>query len=333
MRLPALASPGDALLFAVSARRQLSWRAFTGALDAVFIADEREGVDVRQARSAIAALGSSLGHWDIVPDGQSARICVAPPVLARLPWPGLPKAVLCGARSPDTLEAVKRAAAIVGVTARAAAQHHLHRYAPARIEVTANSSGPLANLADALGVMYRPEPAAGALTAACGSLSGYLGTLEWSAEPDIDWTRRDFDPEGLRLVNVPVGGQRDGLTLSVYENPANWARQDRLWRGERWALAHRDWARFAVLAERGRRIATYEHRSGTFTVPRQVPIPAIPARALALCSGKPARLSAGQNLGTHSYLDVPESIAAAVLEKLGQDCSVRFGDEGEGKHD
>jgi hypothetical protein len=166
---------------------------------------------------------------------------------------------------------------------------------------------------------------------ACGSVSGYLDTLEWSSEPDINWTRRDFDPEGLRLITVPEDAPRNGLTLSVYENPARWARQDRLWRGERWALADRDWARFAVLAERGRTIATYAHSSGTFSSPKQVPLPGIPARVLALCSGKPPRLSPGRGLGTHTYSDVPASIAVAVLEKLGQHGSVRSDDHGGGE--
>lgn len=313
-----LPSPGDALLFAVSARRQLTWHAFTDAIDAVFIPDERVGTNLRQVRSAIARLGSSMGHWDVIPEGQSARVCVSPPTLARLPWPGLPRAVLCGARSPDTLATVRETAARLGITARAVSQDHLHRYAAARIEVMADCSVGLVDFAGSLGVRYRPEPAAAALAAVCGSVDGYLRSLDWSAEADINWARRDFDPDALRLVTVPSGSHREGLTLSAYENPAGWARQDRLWRGDQWAAAQRDWARFAVLAERGRRIVTYDHHRGTLSVPRQVPLPAIPARALALCSGKAPVPRPGDGLGTYEYGDVPLSIAAMLLEKMGQ---------------
>ena len=95
-----MSSRGDALLFAVAARRVLTWRSFTDVLDVIFVPDARVGADVKQVRSAVAALGSSLGHWDVVSDEQGTRVCVAPPILAALPRPGLPTAVLCGARSP-----------------------------------------------------------------------------------------------------------------------------------------------------------------------------------------------------------------------------------------
>ena len=322
LKLPEMVSIGDRLLFAVSARRRLSWRSFADILDAVFVPDDGVGTDTKQVRSTVASLGSSLGHWDVIPDASTAWICIASPSFARLPWPGLPRAVLCGARSPDTLAEVYRAARAEGAMVQTSPQAHMNPYAPTRIEVAAESTEGLSRVAAALSLRWEPAPAAETLALVSGSVAGYVASLTWSSEPDIDWTRRDFDPDQLRLVRATGSAQRSSqLTLSAYENPAGWARQDRLWRGERSALADRDWGRFAVLAELGRFITAYQHRDGTFTVPRQVPLPAIPARALALCSGKPPRAETGQGLGIHTYLDVPAGIATTVLQKLGQDGS------------
>lgn len=313
---------GDALLFAVTARRRLSWRSFTDILDSIFVPDDSVASDVKQARSGVAALSASLGHWDVVSDGRTAGICIAPPALARLPVPGLPRAVLCGARSPDTLADLCQAARAVGVTVQASTQHQANRYAPTRIEVVGGSADALERFAVSVGVRYQGRPAAESLAIASGSVACYIESLEWCTEPDIDWIRRDFDPDELRLVTTAPGASRSGrLNLSAYQNPAGWARQDRLWRGESWAIAHRDWSRFAVLADRGRIVLAYSRTQGTLASPRQLPIPAIPARALALCSGKPPRYVPGPGLGTHVYGEVPASIAAVILEKLAQDGS------------
>lgn len=311
---------GDVLLFAIAARRQLSWPSFTEALDGIFVPDDRLGTDVKQVRSAVAALGGLLGHWDVVPDGQSARICIAPPVLATLPRPGLPTAVLCGSRSPDTLRAVERAGDRVGVTIRSAPQHYLNPYAPTRIEVSAESHEAIARLAADLNISYRVEPAAWALALASGSIADYIASLPWSAGSDLNWSRRDFDLERLRFVPVREGTPHDGLGLSAYEHPSGWGRQDRLWRGDQWAVVDRDWGRFAVLAERGVKVLQYGHPAGTLAGPRQIPLPGIPARALGLCSGRPPAFEGGDGFGRHVFGDVPAAIARAILTKLGQDC-------------
>jgi hypothetical protein len=318
------------LLFAISARRQLSWRSFSEVLDEIFVPDGRVGTDVKQVRSAVAALGSSLGHWDVIPEGQSASIYIAPPAFAVLPRPGLPTAVLCGSRSPDTLAVVTRAGKAAGVIVRQAAQEHLHSYAATRIEITADSHDPLERLADMLSIGYSHQPAASALAIACGSITDYVAFLPWCTDADLNWLRRDFDPEHLRFVSRPEGATRDGLVLSAYEHPSGWARQERLWRGDQSAIADRDWGRFAVLADRGINVYGYDHTVGTVSVPRQVPLPTIPARALGLCSGRPPRVEPGEGLGSNIYADVPAAIARTLAGKLGQHCDL-LANQGDGE--
>lgn len=311
-------SPGDILLFAVSARQRLAWRSFREVLEQIFVPDNRVGANLRQAQSAIAAIGSLLGHWEIIPEDGSASLSIAPPTLALLPRPGLPTAVLCGARSPDTIGALSRAAAAAGVSVRHLAQDQSHRYAPARIEVTADSRDRIGRLAESLHLFYQPQPAAASLAIRCGSLEEYRASLSWTTQADFDWPRRDFDPDSLRFIPHRGGSSENQVVLSTYEHPSGWTRQDRLWHGGRSALTRRDWARFLVLADRRVTVLTYDHSTGTFTVPRQLPLPSIPARALGLCSGRPPRFEPGLGLGTYVFTDVPAPVAEIVAAKLGQ---------------
>lgn len=320
-------SRGDLLLYAVTAGRELSWRAFGNALDALFVADERVAQDVKHVRSAVAALGDALGHWEVVPDGSSARICIAPPVIAALPQPGRPTAVLCGSRSPDTLEAVSRACRPNGVEVRAFGQSHLHPYAPSRIELTADSTEPIARAAHALQISFRPRPPAWALATACGAVGDYIASLPWSPDPELNWPRRDFEPELLRFVLV--NGRRDrgsGLSLSAYEHPSGWERLDRLWRSGESAPIDRNWGRYAVLFDRGIKVMRFDHPRGVASVPVQVPLPRISARALALCSGRPPAIEPGEGLGSLAYSGVPARVFETLARKLGQDGSSSAGE-------
>ena len=129
-----------------------------------------------------------------------------------------------------------------------------------------------ADAADRLHISTRAEPAAWSIAEAMGSLGGYVASLEWSAGADLNWPRRDFDTEHLRLAPVPRGTARAGLTLSAYRHPDGWMREDRLWRDGEFAATDRDWARYAVLADRRVRVITYDRREGTVAVPSERPL-------------------------------------------------------------
>jgi hypothetical protein len=315
-----MVSRGDALLFAVSAKQRLSWSTFTEVLDAVFVPDQRIGSDVRDIRSTVAALGDSLAHWDVAPLNGSAQIIVSPPVLALLPRPGLPTAVLCGSRSPDTVVAVAAACRHAGADSRITPQGHLHPYAPAVIEVTGESTEILAAVATALNIHFGEAAPAWRLACACTSLTDYLASLTWSTGVELNWKRRDFDPDALYFARPPQSYRPEEMRLSEYVHPDGWAREDRLWRGDEFATVDRNWGRYAVLADRGNQVCHYDHRAGTFTFPRSVPLPKIAARAAGLCSGRPPRIGDGQGWPVYqAFQGVSQGIAGALASKLGQD--------------
>lgn len=312
-------SRGDMLLFAVTAQREMAWPAFAKAVDSIFVPDARIAADVAHVRSTVAALGDALGHWEVVRHGGTARIVIAPPVLAVLPHPGRPAAVLCGSRSPDTHPALAEACLAAGADLRVTRQDRSSPYAPAVFEVRADGDASLADTASRLRVSISAGPAAWSLACALGSLDDYLASLEWSTGVDLNWPRRDFDSNRLRLEAIRHGEGRTGLTLSAYRHPDGWMHEDRLWRDGEYASVDRDWGRYAVLADRGIRVITYDRRSGTVEVPRQVPLPGLAARCFSLCSGFAPTARAGAGLGTWVYDRVPASIFETVASKLGQD--------------
>jgi hypothetical protein len=310
---------GDALLYAVSARRSMAWKSFSAVIDATFVPGHQSGAEMKYLRSGAARVGEVLGHWDAAADEQNAiRVYVAPTLLARLPWPGLPRAVVCGSRSPDTARAAHASAGAGEVRVHTVTQSSLHPYAPSRIEVCASSDDGLQAFASDLGIQVAVEPPAWGIAQVSSTVSDYLESLDWRPDDGLDWPRRDFDRS--RLVFGPARDGRDGgaLRLGSYTHPRGWKRIDRLYREGQFAAVERSWGRYAVLAAASIVVLRYDPLKGTVSVPRQLPLPRLLARAFSLCSGRPPAVVPGDIVGRHLYGGVPEGIFRLVAEKLDQ---------------
>lgn len=311
----------ECLLYAVSAKRDMPWSAFKAAADALLLPDPAVAPNIGRVRSLAASIGDGLGHWDILrTEGGATRICAAPPTLARLPWPGLPRAVLCGSRSPDTLTEIAAAAARPSVEIR---KRRFHPFAPTRFEVTARSEALLSAFAEEIGVYYTPDPPAWRLaTASCG-LHEYIQTLDWSPYSDLNWPCREFDSD--RLAFGPITKQprsepdRSRPRLLSYQHPAGWARRNRLTWGGKMTPIDSSWGRFLVIAASGKQVLRVDKRSGTVRTPRTVPLPRLLGRALTLASGESGRTEPGPVCGDHIFAGVPASIIDVVVDKLAQE--------------
>ena len=311
--------PGDVLLYAVSAERDVAWDRFKRIVDAMCAPDNRLANEMKHVRTEAVEVGSMLGHWDAVHTGTDRRIAVAPPVLARLPWPGLPRAVLCGSRSPDTIGEVREVcASFNGLSLSASAQIH-HPYAPMRLEISGESEEQLIAAGSELSVCYDPNPAAWAIAQASGTVEGYLEALAWEEREDLNWDRREFNPELLRFGTPTDVADSRRLRLFAYSHPSGWDWRDWLWDGSASADADRSWGRYCVLASVGRSVLCYDRREGVAIVPRQVPLPKLLARALTLSSGEAPELVPGSGIGRRAYSSVPYAIFEAVAGKLHQD--------------
>ena len=321
--------PGDALLFTLSAWKDTNWPAFKKAFDELHVKRlSRMGVEsgpARHERSRAAQLLESLGHCDVDFSGDSPRLYAAPSALAALPTAGVPSAILCGARSPDTADTLRRECTRLGRTAKVDVrpQYSRYAYAPARIEVEGESEDALVALAGALGIRYLPEPPAWSMVMLSPSLDDYLDSLTWSSEPEINWPRFDFRPDELRFA-PPTDGTRD-LRLSRYLDPSRWRTVYRLWRDREGADVDPTWGRYAVLRSAGRRALSYDN--GAVVAPLNVPLPRLMARALTLCSGwvrespppESEQLRAPVEPDAVRYAGVPRDVFTELSARIGQD--------------
>ncbi len=321
---------GDSLLFVLSARRETGWIAFKKAFDELYAKRLRRlgsanGEPPRFQRIRAARLLAALGHCDISSKGDSIRLVTAPAALASLPLPGLPQAVLCGARSPETAVATRMACDALGRAIRleTRSQDSTVEFAPSRIWVEAESRSVLNRLAESLGILQTPIPSAWTIGTMSGSLDDYLASLEWSADREVNWECEDFKPQLLTFDTPSV--QRDEVRLTRYEDPVRLRWVYRLWRGGRSTEVDPLWGRYAILQAVDTRVLLYDPKTCVGAVPRGAPLPTLLSRALTLCSGfaprfvsrAAIRVKSPERFGFELYTSLPPDVFAVVASKLG----------------
>lgn len=261
--------------------------------------------------SAIETL-SALGHCEQDAGGD---LTVAPPALALLPWPGQPRAVLCGARFPESLTTLRSAARQYRARVTSTMQGSWEFPAPARIEASAERVRDLEGIAYATGCTLGDPPPALSMASVGTSVGDYLNSLDWTVDAELDWPRSDFIPAKLRF------DQREhcdgNLRLTQYRHPDGYSVRDYLWRDGLGAATDRSWGRFAVLADSKIQPLRYDQRSGTLLVPVTTPPPRLFARSLGLSSGlAPGEITDRAGPAMRAYASVPEGLASVVARKL-----------------
>ena len=319
---------GDILLYSLSAWRETTWTTFKKCFDEVHrrhvVTSNREKQETAfYYRWRALRLLSSLGHADVKFEARSINISVAPPALAVLPGFGIRRAVLCGARSPRTVADLRKAARAEGAATASQPQTSLSPYAPARVEVKADSDKRIRATAGSMGIPYLDQPPARSMAHVSASLDEYCRNLSWSEDEDLNWQREDFN---VRVLNFQAaGGTPPGARLSRYQDPATTIWRYRLWRDGQFAELEPDWARYAILSACSIRNLQYDPVKRDVLVPLATPLPALLARALGLCSGYAPRVGRrigeadpGIRIPCEVYRDVPPSIFRMVADKAGQ---------------
>jgi hypothetical protein len=333
---------GDALLFIISAWRKTRWPTFGKAFDQIHTRKlKRQGSTdsepLRYLRFRAARLLVSLGHCDADFRDENRHLIVAPAMLAALPAPGLPRAILCGARSPETTVVLRKACAKIGQAVRLEIRSQENRapFAPSRIEIESESNEALHLLAAELRIPYIPIPPSWAVTKVSGSLLEYLESLQFSQQQEVNWEREDYDPERLKFT--PSSRESDGLRLSRYHDPVRLQWIYRLWQRQMSAEVDPSWGRFAILQAAGQQVLHYDNTTGVVAVPRGTPLPSLLSRALTLCSGYAPQFVNRSAVVAHSperfgfefYIGVPPDVLAIVASKVGQqDHTEQFALEG-----
>lgn len=328
-------SIGDKLLFVLSAKREIAWSSFKSACDELALRAEPKTVytdstgDQTQAHRYYQALRTidSLGHCDFSFGPHGDIVCASRPILARLPLAGLPRAVLCGARSVSTWAHLSDVAnSFVSIRVEKAPTKNVSAVAPARIVVEADALVYLEQFAETLGITFCRIPPAWSLAYVCGSLEDYWDSIEWRVAPELNWPRRDFDPVQQCFGQANELKVSDKMRLSSYTDPMTWRRTHQICAGEMKGDVDRDWGRYMILADRRHDVLVYDQRRCIMCVPRRVPLPRLFSRALALCAGMQPNVIRAEAIISDSansdffyaYRAVPRQIAQLVSEKLKQ---------------
>ena len=321
---------GETLLFALTAWREVSLVQFRRLFDRTYVpclvpGDTATYSPLRYQQSHAAAILDALGHCDMDATHDPPRIVAAPQVLAGLPSAGLPRAVLCGGRGPDTVREVERAVKGNGaLRISVASQAGLVPYAPRRIEIQGNTVAELESVARDLGMIAGWPSPANSLIGASENLREYLDTLAWTQRPELDWPREDFDPERLRFVE---SRNWDGdVRLSRYQDPVRKQFIHWLWRGVLSTQVSSEWGRWAILNTLGRQVLEYQPANGLLSIPGSLRLPRLVARALVLCSGwvpgrrkrAASRRAGGDEVPWDQYSMVSPDFFSAVAGTLGQ---------------
>ena len=309
---------GDILLYALSAWRQASWRKFKQCFDEI----QRKSVDSSSYDATKNAYShrwralrdlSTLGHIDMGFEGKGIHVVAAPPALAALPSFGNPRAVLCGARSPNFIEELRTASASVNVDLTIDSQSAASPYAPSRVEIQSDNAVRIKFVADRVRIRYLDTPPARLVAHASISLSDYCLGLAWSSEPEIDWYREDFDAN--RLQFQPPSKMPLLQRLSRYQDPSSLVPHCRLWQGCQSTEIALDWGRYAILALTSQRVLRYLP-DGIVLIPYELPLPTLLARAFGLCSGHCPILTKGTKWNLEGRYQVFSSVPPSIFNKV-----------------
>ena len=316
---------GDILLYALSAWRQTSWRQFKHCFDEL----QRKSAGTAGYDPSETATGhrwralrelSALGHIDLEFEPGSIQVHIAPPVLAALPGLGSPKAVLCGARSPNFMGDLSEEAQSAGVEVLIDPQASASPFAPTRVELRAEDATWIKMVSDKVGAQYVETAPARLLAQVSISLSDYLERMMWSNDRELNWFCEDFDTERLQFRSPSE--IRPDQRLSRYRNPRTTMWHYRLWQSNQSAEVDPDWGKYAILATIAQRVLQYSPETRNAFVPIGAPLPTLLARAFCLCSGHcPVVAEEVQSnpLGRHlRFNGVPPSVFNKVAAKLDQ---------------
>jgi len=199
--------------------------------------------------------------------------------------------------------------------------------------------GPLGLLPDTILVESESEEAMGAFCANlqihcaaippawtfvnwCGTLSEYEATLDYRIPETLNWARYDFSPNSYSFIRETS----DSFPrYSRYLNPTTGLSLHVLFRERLGAEIDLNWGRYLFLNLKAITVAAYDEKRFRLCVPVKMPLPAVIARTICLCSGRPpSHQSIGallRGIDCQEWLmfeDVPPQIAMAALSKVGQ---------------
>ena len=315
-----MTTPGDLLLYVLSSKREISWPVFKRVFDALAARELLKYDNATVARNVVLRVFDSLGHCETVSDGDGLRILIAPSCLVRLPTSSS-IAVLCGSRSPETIEVVRVAASKSQVRVEATVHPgDLSPLLPQRVVLHAPTDSSLSDCAGSLGITFAPTPPALAVAHMSATLDQIAESLEWENVPELNWSSADFNPEHNCFTRSKDA--RPAFRLTRYLDPVKNVFRYYMWNSDKCAVIDVDWGRYLALQKSGFNVTYFDPTKHLLAMPKSLPLPRLLARAVALCSGsspRPLTSSNRESTDFAVYELVPHSVAELVATKLGQD--------------
>lgn len=313
---------GDRLLYAISARRAMSWTSVKRAFDCL----HEENIDVHnedfwryRRRDAVTVL-ENLAHVEFDTRPEHMTVTVTSPAIAVLPGLGLTVGILAGARSPAGIDHLRLAAKRAGIGWEVRAQHGDSTFYPTCISLTAETINDLTAFAASQNLDCSATPPAWSILHFAGSLDDYLASLQAEDLASLNWEREDFDPDALFFRRMR---RQDRVVLSRYTHPARRTKLHVLYKEAATTRLDADWGRFALMRELAQDVLRYDPQEFTLAIPITMPLPKLLARSLCLSSGfLPAEVGGvhwtGSRVKARVYRRVPFAIAELVALKLRQ---------------
>ncbi|QJB29379.1 hypothetical protein [Limnospira fusiformis] len=330
---------GDRLLYVVSAKQKMAWgSSFKDVFSNLYQLTENlkqpgqlEAAEqqFKTTRWETVRALDALGHCNFEFGDNSSWVYVAPPALVRLPLPGIPQAILTGARSPQTIEEIYQICQSIGnhIKLEVTDQTSKLSLVPQRIAIQAREIMELKAIADSLGITFSETPLPWSLLHFSGSLDDYLATLEWSDAPELNWERETFDPAYCGFDPSPNSDRY--VRLCKYKNPVRKIYTYHLWKEVKSTEIDQCWGRYAVLKALGLNVLVYDPQRWIVAVPMGATLPRLIERSLTLCSGyvaeniKNLKLDNLQTKKFKLFRDIPPQIAEMIAQKLSQQLSIQ----------
>lgn len=314
------------LLFVISAHGSMTWPQYCEAVDFLSTASVgfRGMADSATTRSGLLQCLAALGHCDTHYENGESTINVSPPALCRLPRTGLPIAVLTGARCMKTQDQIAAAVKARGGTVRLNVKRDPGPLyvLPDTIIVESESETTMADFCSDLQINYVAIPPAWTLVNWCGMLFEYEAILDYRISDTLNWVRYDFDASLLSFVRK-TSDMFPRFTR--YRNPTTGLPLHVFFRNGLGAEVDLNWGRYLLLNSKGLNVAAYDEKRFRLCIPVTTPLPALIARSLCLCSGKPpvhryneSLIQARDCQNWLMFEDVPPHVALAAMSKVGQ---------------
>ena len=322
-------TPGDRLLYAISAKRELGWPAFKRTFEQLCAAHAADAsvTDMGFARYETARGLDALAHLEIeIAFDSGTRLYAATPTLCLLPRAGLPTAILSGARSPNSIEVLGQRIKGIGRNLQIEVREQAGKVKrlPARVSIAAESTEDLASIAEVAGMEFQKVPVSWRILNFSASLADYLSGCNWARTDRLNWDEQQFDVDRVCFTE---NTRLQDTQLIRYVHPSRQYPIYYLWRGAEAVRVDPDWGRFAVLEAAQKDILHYDDSVAALFLPVTVPLPKLLARALCLCSGFAPRVVSservtGSALASTSfrvYRDIPAEFARIAAAKVGQE--------------